>query len=58
MNGSQRSFKPSMNRRMAGTRSGTEAKVPRLMACRVTIPKRFATRMRKTHREHVGEQPI
>ena len=43
-NGSQRSFQPSMKRRMASTRSPTESKLPRRMAWRVMIPKKISTR--------------
>jgi hypothetical protein len=45
MNGSQRSFQPSMNRVMAWISSRTEPKVPRRMACRVMIPKKISTRL-------------
>ena len=44
MNGSQRSFQPSMNARMASTSSRTESKLPRRMAWRVMIPKKISTR--------------
>ena len=44
VNGSQRSFQPSMKRRMASMRSRTESKLPRRMAWRVMIPKKISTR--------------
>jgi hypothetical protein len=43
-NSSQRSFQPSMKRRMASTRSRTESKLPRRMAWRVMIPKKIPRR--------------
>ncbi len=42
-NGWQRSFQPSMKAPIAATRSLTEVKVPRRMACRVMIPKKIST---------------
>ena len=42
--GWQRSFHPSMKASMALTRSGTEVKLPRRMACRVMIEKKTSTR--------------
>jgi hypothetical protein len=42
-NGWQRSFQPSMKRRMALVRSLTDRNVPRRMAWRVMIPKKIST---------------
>jgi hypothetical protein len=52
MNGSQRSFQPSMKFSMAVMRSLTLVKVPRRIAWRVMIPKKTSTRF--SHDPDVG----
>ncbi len=53
MNGSQRSFQPSMNVWIAGIRFLTEVKVPRRMAWRVMTPKEISTMF--SHDPEVGD---
>ena len=52
VNGWQRSFQPSMKRRIAATRSLTLVKVPRRIAWRVMIEKNTSTRF--IHDPEVG----
>ena len=54
--GWQRSFQPSMKRRMAAVRSFTLVKLPRRMAWRVMMPKKISTMF--SHDPEVGVKCI